>query len=152
MTKKKAVKKKDETIDVVSNKRKVIEIILQQSKDGDGAHYFIKKDGTIVKGIDIDTVGKHCKDNDKESIGIVLEGKYTLAQQKALMNVLYQCFKEVGEKIPVKPFNAFYPGTNPDLNIRSLMMNYAQTYEKKTVTHKPVQRIKRGPSKREKIN
>lgn len=39
-----------------------------------GYHYYIKFDGTIQKGRDIEKVGAHCKGHNKHSIGICLEG------------------------------------------------------------------------------
>ena len=63
MTQKKETKKR--TIDV---------IILKQDKEGKGAHYFIKKDGSIIEKLSIDRVGKICDDKDSGAIYIILEG------------------------------------------------------------------------------
>ena len=110
-------------------KREVKVVIIQQDGKAKGAHFFINKLGEIKEGPDISKAGSHCKDNDKDSIGIVLEGKYNLVQQTSLMNVLFGCFKSLGKKVPVKPYHAFYPGkTNPDLNIRSLETKLDQNY------------------------
>lgn len=110
-------------------KRNVKVVIIQQGDKAKGAHFFINKEGVVKEGVDITKAGQHCKDNDKESIGIVLEGKYNLSQQTTLMNVLYGCFKTIGKKVPVKPYHVFYPGkTNPDLNIRSLETKLDQNY------------------------
>ena len=40
-----------------------------------GYHFFIKSDGVIEKGRDIDKVGAHCKGQNSNSIGICLHGK-----------------------------------------------------------------------------
>ena len=37
-----------------------------------GYHYFIRKDGMIQKGRQLDVVGAHCKGKNKSSIGIVI--------------------------------------------------------------------------------
>ncbi len=112
-----------------STKRNVKVVIIQQGDKAKGAHFFINKEGEIKEGMDISKAGSHCKDNDKDSIGIVLEGKYSLIQQTSLMNVLFGCFKSIGKKVPVKPYHVFYPGkTNPDLNIRSLETKMEQNY------------------------
>jgi N-acetylmuramoyl-L-alanine amidase len=51
-----------------------------------GYHYVIKKDGTVQKGRDENTIGAHCKGHNNSSIGICLsgEGEKTTAQLKAL--------------------------------------------------------------------
>ena len=113
-------------------------IILQQCTtkseafDKHKAHFLIWKDGTITKGLALGVVGGHCKDFDHNSIGVVMEGKFNRPQQKALMNVIHTVFTELKEKIEVKPYSIFHPGkVNPDLNIRSVMREYVNTYETK---------------------
>lgn len=115
--------------------RKISVIILQQSNEvgTDEAHYVIKKNGEIVKGLSLDKVGEHCKDNNKESIGIILEGfHYSPQQQAALMNTMYTCMHVLDKELTVKPYDVFHPGkVNPNLNIRSLKSRYLNTYGKK---------------------
>ena len=118
----------------VKSIRNIDSIILKQSKDKFDklkAHFHISDSGAITKGINISQAGKYCKDNDTNTIGIILQGTYNIPQQKALMNILYTIFKEVGKDVPVKSYDMFYPGdVNPNLNIRSLVSKYEQNYKK----------------------
>lgn len=41
-----------------------------------GYHFFIRSDGTIEKGRDLDIKGAHCQGKNNHSIGICLHGKY----------------------------------------------------------------------------
>ena len=57
-----------------------------------GYHFFIRTDGTIEKGRDIDKIGAHCSGQNKNSIGICLHGKekrdFTGAQFISLTDLL----------------------------------------------------------------
>ncbi|WP_461207893.1 peptidoglycan recognition protein family protein [Clostridium sp. DL1XJH146] len=43
---------------------------------GCGYHYFITKDGEVFRGRDDDVIGAHCKNHNKNSLGICLEGNF----------------------------------------------------------------------------
>lgn len=59
-----------------------------------GYHYYIKFDGTLHLGRDLNKVGAHCKGKNTGSIGICLEGgwdakyDYTPEQEKTLASLL----------------------------------------------------------------
>lgn len=133
------MKKKKKTTEILKpnkplglkvKKRNINNIIIQQGLNSKGCHFYIENDGAIIKGLDLDRVGNHCDDNNAESIGVVLGGKsFNIPQQKALMNIMYTCFKETGKELNVERFDKFYPGSiNPNLNVRSLMDKYKMNY------------------------
>jgi len=123
-------KKESKQISMKPDKRTVDTIILQQSNkvDKTKTHFVILKDGVIVKGIDTTKIAKHCEGHNTNTIGITLEGdSYNIAQQKALMNMLYSCMEK--KELIVTGYDTFYPGeVNPNLNIRSLLGKYKQNY------------------------
>jgi hypothetical protein len=43
-----------------------------------GYHYVILKDGTIEEGRDLDLVGAHCSGSNEESIGICIDGNFSV--------------------------------------------------------------------------
>ena len=45
---------------------------------GIGYHYYIRKDGSIYKGRDEDSIGAHTKGENNNSIGICLEGNFEI--------------------------------------------------------------------------
>lgn len=51
-----------------------------------GYHYFVQKNGVVIKGRDEDKIGAHVKGHNKDSIGICLSGKeeFTDAQFRSL--------------------------------------------------------------------
>ena len=123
----------------VVKKKNAKKIILQQCKEGADvfsitkAHFLISKAGVITKGLDIDKNGQHCKGNNDNSIGIVIEGKFSRPQQKALMNIFHEVFTQLKNKPEVKPYHVFHPGkVNPNINIRSVLREYGNNYENKT--------------------
>ena len=134
---------KDETLEMLPDApkaKKAKKIILQQCKKGadvfseTNAHFLIDKAGAITKGLPIDKNGKHCKGHNDNSIGIVMEGTFNRPQQKALMNIFHEVFTKLKDKPDVKPYHVFHPGSvNPNLNIRSVMREYANNYERKAV-------------------
>lgn len=72
---------------------------------GCGYHFFISKDGVIYRGRVEDAVGAHCKGYNKNSLGVCMEGDYTVdtmpeTQSKALLWLLkYLCSKYYINKI-----------------------------------------------------
>ena len=133
MAKKKVIKDKP----IKSDSKRTIDTIILQQSSGDAikhnqAHYFILKSGEIVKGLELNKVGEHCKGEDSNSIGIVIEGNhYTTEQQAALMNVIHTCLSETNDNVIVKGYDTFHAdGVNPNLNIRSLMNKFKQTYRR----------------------
>ena len=154
MTKKKVIQKKPLEVKHKPQGMEAKRIILQQCTTKSGAfdkhkaHFLIWKDGTITKGLALGEIGAHCKDFDHNSIGVVMEGNFNRPQQKALMNVIFTIFTELKEKIEVKPYNIFHPGkVNPNLNIRSVMREYVNTYETKRVKVTPRPVVRRSAAK-----
>ena len=54
---------------------------LQNGWLGCGYHFYVRKDGSIFKGREIDSLGAHCLDNNHDSIGICAEGNYNAIVQ-----------------------------------------------------------------------
>lgn len=57
-----------------------------------GYHFFVKKDGTIYRGRQENSVGAHAYQNNYNSIGICFEGKYETEQ---MPNAQVQAGKEL---------------------------------------------------------
>ena len=138
MAKKKVVKKAvDKPTNTIKNDNRDITTIILQQSSGDvvkhnQAHYFILKSGEIVKGLELNQIGKHCEGADLDSIGIILEGNhYTTGQQAALMNVIHTCLSETNENVIIKGYDTFHAdGVNPNINVRSLITKFKQTYRR----------------------
>lgn len=68
------------------------EIHIENGWAGIGYHFYIRTDGTIYRGRPENAVGAHAKKNNKNSIGIALEGNFekdnpTEAQMKSLVKL-----------------------------------------------------------------
>ena len=68
------------------------EIHIENGWAGIGYHFYIRTDGTIYRGRPENAVGAHAKRNNKNSIGIALEGNFekdnpTEAQMKSLVKL-----------------------------------------------------------------
>lgn len=88
--------------------------------NGIGYHYYIRKDGVIYKGRPEKAEGAHTKGQNKESIGICLEGNFeedrlTLEQVESLyelsvyISLKYDIYKIIGHK---DAWNTLCPGEN----------------------------------------
>ncbi|WP_293658478.1 N-acetylmuramoyl-L-alanine amidase [Anaeromicrobium sp.] len=72
---------------------------LQNGWSGFGYHFFITKDGEIYRGRPENTMGAHCKDYNKASLGICLQGNYdkkieSYIQILALIKLCYYLHKK----------------------------------------------------------
>ena len=74
-----------------------------------GYHYFIRKDGLIQKGRDLEIIGAHCKGKNKNSIGICLSGrkKFSHHQFKALQMIILNIEAYYDKMIPIYGHNYF---------------------------------------------
>ena len=95
--------------------------------DDVGYHYFIKLDGTIQKGRDIEKVGAHCKGHNKHSIGICycggldLDGKPAdtrTDKQKASMYLLITRLLKRFPNASVIGHNAFANKACPGFDVK----------------------------------
>ena len=71
-----------------------------------GYHYYIKKDGTVQKGRELEEIGAHCSGQNHDSIGICLGGRhnFTTKQFFELKVLLYDLVKMF-----YLNFDAIYP-------------------------------------------
>ena len=76
-----------------------------------GYHYYIKLDGTIQEGRNLEQVGAHCKGQNSDSIGICFEGGLNadgskwdgpLSPQLDAWNSLYQYLCFMFGNLPIK--------------------------------------------------
>ncbi len=73
-----------------------------------GYHFFIRPDGTLEHGREIEEVGAHCEGHNSNSIGICLAGlKKFSPNQFATLVTLLQTLKGVYPKATVHPHNEF---------------------------------------------
>lgn len=78
---------------------------LNRGWSGCGYHFFITKEGVIYSGRPEDSVGAHCKGYNTNSLGVCVEGNYTVesmpqSQYKAIVWLLgYLCNKYYINKI-----------------------------------------------------
>lgn len=80
------------------------------SEDDIGYHFVITKDGKIHNGRPVESIGAHCKDHNKNSIGICLTGRrdFTPEQFASARKLVNSLFKEYGlDWRNVKPHNEF---------------------------------------------
>jgi N-acetylmuramoyl-L-alanine amidase len=64
-----------------------------------GYHYFIKFDGTIETGRNLNEVGAHCEGHNKDSIGICLAGLKNFNQRQ--FDVLAKLLKQLKKTYPL---------------------------------------------------
>ena len=88
--------------------------------DDVGYHFFIRSDGSIFKGRDLNQYGAHCIGQNSTSIGICLSGKEEFSQEQFFaLGSLYQVLcMELNKDLPVYPhrdFNANKTCPNFDL-------------------------------------
>lgn len=69
-----------------------------------GYHFFIKKDGTIVKGRELSAVGAHVSGHNATTVGVCFSGEkqFTRAQTESAKKVVDEIRKAVGRPIPIK--------------------------------------------------
>ena len=92
-----------------------------------GYHYFIRKDGLIQKGRDLDVMGAHCKGKNKSSIGICLSGrrKFTHHQFKTLANIILNIEAYYDKVLPIKGHNEFTKKKDcPVFNVSEFIEEY----------------------------
>lgn len=105
---------------------------------GIGYHFYVRKDGSIWAGRDINAIGAHCPGANSTSIGICAEGRY---QTETMPEVQKQALINLGIYLKeLYPINAVYghrdlystdcPGENYPLQvIKSGIMNGTETVE-----------------------
>ena len=91
-----------------------------------GYHYVIRRDGTLEKGRDDETIGSHCKGLNNSSIGVCLiggidadgrpEANFTQEQMDTLKGVIESLRERYGE-IPVKGHHSFANKACPSFNV-----------------------------------
>lgn len=95
-----------------------------------GYHYVIKRDGSIEIGRPEHYVGAHCKDHNKNSIGICWIGRdiISVQQMASLMNLLrVTCLKHGLNYTDVFGHTEFNSGkTCPNLNMNEIRVKLSQ--------------------------
>lgn len=93
-----------------------------------GYHFYIRKDGTIYRGRQLEEIGAHCKGYNAHSIGICLEGNFvhskpTYNQLKSLKRLLCDLYHILIADVDVRLHRDFSPTLCParDL-IRDLIL------------------------------
>lgn len=96
-----------------------------------GYHYFIRKDGLIQKGRDIDVMGAHCKGENKTSIGICLSGKhkFTDKQFEALEKLIRGLDIRLRNKFTIHPHNEFSSKSCPNFSLEEFKLKYFPEWE-----------------------
>lgn len=95
-------------------------IHVEQGYDGFGYHFFITKEGTVIKGRDINEIGCHTYGMNEKTIGICLEGNFEENKPtEAQMNSLLYLSKDLYDVYRIKKFsthkdynNTLCPGKN----------------------------------------
>lgn len=87
-----------------------------------GYHFFIKSDGTIQKGRDLNEQGAHCKGQNSDSIGVCLHGidKFSLSQFRALIDLCNSLDMILCKRLDVFPHNKFSDKTCPNFDVYNL--------------------------------
>lgn len=85
---------------------------------GIGYHFLIRKDGTLEKGRDLEQVGAHCKNKNKYSIGIALNGLdvFYVEQFKTCAKLIAGLQKQFGE-LKISGHNQYSTKLCPVFNI-----------------------------------
>lgn len=91
-----------------------------------GYHYFIRKDGNIKKGRDIEQIGAHCKGENKGSIGICLSGrhKFTEYQFMSLQKLIKALDIRLKDSFTIHPHNEFSDKSCPNFSVEDFKLNY----------------------------
>ena len=91
-----------------------------------GYHYFIRKDGLLQKGRDLDKIGSHCKGKNKRSIGICLSGrkKFTHHQFAALKNIIYNIEAYYDKTMDIKGHNEYSKKSCPVFDVSEFIETY----------------------------
>ena len=89
----------------------------------EGYHYYIRKDGTIQKGLGWDAIGSHCRGHNTNSIGICLGGdtKFTYRQFKALEHLLERLTEEFGN-LPVSGHYKYSSKSCPNFDVDEFIL------------------------------
>ncbi len=116
-------------------KRNISHILIFQNFDEKNydAHFVIEKDGEIKKELDLKKSTKSFE-KSKNAIVVVINSKdYTIPQQKALMNVLYQIEEETKKQLTITRYDSVYnsDSNNPNINLKHLINLYIATYKRK---------------------
>lgn len=90
-----------------------------------GYHFFIKRDGTIQEGRELDAVGAHCKGLNNKSIGICLHGKekFTPEQFEAAAG-LCKLLRVRYSDAQIKGHYEYSTKTCPNFDVDEFMDNY----------------------------
>lgn len=94
-----------------------------------GYHYFIRKDGTLEGGREVEEIGAHCEGHNTESIGICLAGLTSFSPgQLATLTCLLQTLKQIYTTATVHPHNEFNKNkTCPVFDIKPFKAIYEAT-------------------------
>lgn len=107
---------------------------------GIGYHYYIRSDGSIFSGRDENIMGAHAKDNNKNTLGVCVEGNF---EDEIISDLQYNSLiKVIGYlslKYPIDDIlghrdvkNTLCPGKNIDvLTIKRDLEKYIENYEEK---------------------
>ncbi len=93
---------------------------LQNGWIGCGYHFYVRKDGSVFKGREIDSLGAHCLDNNHDSIGICAEGNYMKekmpdAQRNAIVQLIKHIFTIYGD-LAIGGHKDYSPSDCPGVN------------------------------------
>ena len=101
---------------------------LNRGWSGCGYHYLIRKDGGLVLGRNVAKRGAHCKGQNRDSIGIMLNGdkKFTHEQFKTLAKLCYNLMDIFGLKESnIHAHNEFNKyKTCPNFKLRDFISRY----------------------------
>ena len=84
-----------------------------------GYHYFVRKNGTVEIGRNINTIGAHCKGHNRRSIGVCLSGrsKFTQTQFDATNALIIRLYGKLGKAVKVSPHSDYSNKTCPNFDI-----------------------------------
>lgn len=89
-----------------------------------GYHYFIKKDGTIQTGRDLDKIGAHVSGYNTGTVGVCFAGcnDFTFEQMRAIHEVISKIEKAVGKKLNLRSHRDYTSAkTCPNFNLQDFL-------------------------------
>ncbi len=111
---------------------------IKQGYAGIGYHYYIRKDGRIYNGRNVETIGAHCLNYNSNSIGICFEGNFETekmceAQKKAGAQ-LVGYLKSIYKSADVKRHKDMNATACPGKNFPYDDIKYGQTAKKELIS------------------
>lgn len=90
-----------------------------------GYHYFIRRDGTLEGGRNVEEIGAHAEGKNSDSIGICLAGLTSFsANQFATLTTLLQTLKNIWPKATLHAHNEFANKQCPVFDIKPFKAIY----------------------------